>query len=103
MPTYVYACKDKDHPVKETVHKMSEDPEILCETCKTKMHRKPQRMRFYINPFDVLADWSHENLKRYQARKRGHKGDLAKRFSPDHVNRPQGLPGRDFDTRSNKK
>ena len=101
MPTYVYGCKDKSHPRKEVVHKISEDPVIKCDVCKEKMHRVPQPMRFHLSPFEVLTDWSIENYNRFRARARGEK---APRFSPDHVNRPgAGVPQKDFDTRRYKR
>jgi len=99
MPTYVYGCdKNKDHEKKEVVHKMSEDPEVKCEECGSKMHKVPQPMRFYFSPFDVLTSWSEENWRLAKARSRGHK---APRFSPDKVNMPgAGISGKDFNTRS---
>lgn len=40
MPSYIYGCEEK-HTQEET-HAMSEEPEILCNVCKKKMHRIPQ-------------------------------------------------------------
>lgn len=75
---------------------MMEDPEILCEVCGKRMHRIPQGGRWYINPQSIIVDYLDENYKRYRARKRGKK---AERFSPDKINRPSGMPQRDYHTR----
>lgn len=102
MPTYLYACdkEPKEHPPKEIVHKMQEEPEVVCEECGSKMHKRPQSMRFYFSPFDVLTSWSEENWRRYKARSKGKRAD---RFSPDKINMPEaGVPQKLFDTRSKK-
>lgn len=97
MPSYVYACpKSKRHPRKEVTHGMNDDPVIQCEACGAKMRRVPQPFRFYMSPVQVLYDWSDENYRRYRARKAGKR---APRFSPDHVNSPTPLAGKDFEHR----
>lgn len=102
MPQYLYACDEhpKEHPTQEINHGMTEEPEVKCEECDGKMHKRPQAMRFYMDPFDVLTSWSTENWRRHKARSKGHK---APRFSPDKVNMPDaGIPGKSFETRSYK-
>ena len=39
MPTYIYS--DREH-AKEVTHSMSEEPVVVCEVCKKRMHRRPQ-------------------------------------------------------------
>jgi len=100
MPLYEYACpKNKRHPRREITHGMKEDPVVQCEACGARMHRVPQSFRFYMSPLDVLADWSDENWRRMKKRNMGLK---APRFSPNDVNRPDPLGGRDFEHRRAK-
>ena len=100
MPTYVYGCPESnDHPRKEVVHKMAENPVIKCDTCGTVMHRIPQSIRFYMSPYQVLTDWCDENWRRYKARKQGRR---AERFSPDVIMSPSPLAGKDFEHRRAK-
>ena len=95
MPDYVYGCDaDRTHPRVEVTHRMDEDPEIRC-ACGAKMHRVPQPMRgFYRNPEQVIARWLTEESR-------------LKRLRKPRPNRyrcvdPDGIPGRDFHTRSYK-
>lgn len=98
MPSYIYACKEnKKHPRKEVTHGMKEDPVIICDECGSKMSRVPQSFRFYMSPFEILADWSDENWRRHKARKK--RGSRTPRFSPDKINRPVPLGGKDFEKR----
>lgn len=102
MPVYVYGCtKNKQHPRKEVVHKITEDPVIQCEACGAKMQRVPQPMTFHMLAFDVLTAWSTEGLRRLKMRKAGMK---IEKFSPDTVNMPgRGIPGKDFNYRRARK
>ena len=100
MPIYVYACpKSSKHPHKEITHSMKEDPVIQCDACGARMHRVPQPFRFYTRPLDVLIEWSDENWRRMKKRKMGLK---APRFSPNDVNSPIPLKGKDFEHRRAK-
>lgn len=97
MPVYIYGCpKSNKHPRKEVTHGMHDDPVIQCPACGAKMHRVPQSFRFYMNPLQVLIDWSDENWRQLKKRKMGLK---APRFSPNDVNSPIPLKGRDFEHR----
>lgn len=97
MPIYVYACpKSRKHPRKDITHGIKEDPVIQCDACGTRMQRVPQSFRFYMSPVQVLYDWSDENYRRYRARKAGKR---APRFSPEQVNSPVPLAGKDFEHR----
>ena len=93
MPDYVHGCpQNREHPRQEIVHGMKEDPIITCTVCKSVMQRIPQPFRFALSAFEILGDWSKENLRRYKLRKRGYN---VPRFSPDHVNRPDPRGGKD--------
>jgi len=100
MPLYVYGCpRSKRHPRREVSHKMSESPVIQCEACGTVMQRVPQTFRFHVSPLQVLIDWSDENWRQLKKRKMGLK---APRFSPNEVNSPIPLKGKDFEHRRAK-
>ena len=94
MPTYVYGCLNKEHPRVELTHGMNDNPVVKCDVCGAVMHRVPQPARFYMNPEGILLDWMDENYKRFRAGK--------KPINPYKANRPEGLPGRDSDTRKRK-
>lgn len=97
MPTYVYGCNtDKGHPQKEVVHRMSEDPTVICDVCSSPMHRIPQPLGgLYLKPEQVLTAWMDENYVRTRTGR--------PRFSPDLVKYPgRGLPGTEFHTRKRK-
>ena len=96
MPLYIYGCDNKEHPRKEVVHGMNENPDIRCDVCGGKMHRIPSGGRFYINPESIIVDYLDENYRRYRARKKGRHVD---KFSPERINRPGGLPQREYHTR----
>jgi len=42
MPTYTYV--DGNGHERTVIHRMSENPQVICDTCKAVMHRKPQRV-----------------------------------------------------------
>lgn len=44
MPEYLYSCGEHTQSV---FHLMKEEPEILCNVCKKRMHRRP--MAFSVN------------------------------------------------------
>jgi hypothetical protein len=68
----------------------------VCDQDGEIMHRVPQPLRaWYRNANDTLFDWCEVNLKRWKKK--------VPRFSPDHVNNPDGIPGVDFDTRKRVK
>jgi len=84
MPQYVYLCQNKH--VEEITHSIKIDPVVFCGDCAEPMHRVPMGGAGWMNaPFDILADWSEVNLKRWREKK--------PRFSPDQVNSPDGRPG----------
>ena len=93
--TYVYGCDDREHPRKEIVHKMGENPVVLCDECGKKMHRIPQAHRFYMQPEEVLVDWMDDNYRRWRKKK--------PLRSPDRVKRPgKPIPQRDYEFRKRK-
>lgn len=99
MPLYVYACPNKDIESELIAHSMFANVVVVCPSCAEIMHRVPQAFGVNIDPFTVLADWSEENMIRYKKRKRGYN---APRYSPNRVNRPEGIPGRDSNFRRRK-
>lgn len=66
---YVYGCQDPTHPRREVVHAMNDNPEVRCPICRTAMHRIPQRVRFYMNPTDVLLNEYDAKYRAFRARK----------------------------------
>lgn len=92
MPTYIYACMEREHPRKEVIHKMAENPVISCEVCGMEMYRVIQRpASIAFNAEQVLTEWMDENYRRYRTKR--------ERFSPDQCKRPgKPIPG----TQSNR-
>lgn len=91
MPTYVYGCDDEvRHPEVETVHRMDEEPEMICEVCGAGMHRIPQRIRGFLYPM-MLVNWMAENARL--------KREGKPRPNKYRVTRPEGMPGKDYHTR----
>jgi hypothetical protein len=67
MATYVYQCK-KGHVI-EISHGMNEIVGLWCAECGERMHRKPQRFRFYNNPVDtLLRKYGEEKFNEYKRR-----------------------------------
>ena len=100
MATYVYACKNKDHPRKEVQHPMKESPAVKCAVCKKPMHKVMQPFRLGFNATEVLLDWMDNNYRIM----RGYPKDWRRRlFSPDLVKRPLSpIPGTQSDYRKVK-
>jgi elongation factor P--beta-lysine ligase len=90
MPEYVYACKVKDHPKVTKVHRMLDNPVIRCPVCRKKMHRVPQKFRFYLNPLEIFRAWSEENWSRKL------RGEPREEYN---VSSKVGIPQKNFDTR----
>lgn len=69
MPMYVYRCAicltERD-----VVHGFHDDPEVVCVGCGGVMRRRPQAVRFYHNPNDVLYDKLDQRYREYRARRR---------------------------------
>lgn len=52
MPTYVYGCKDRNHPTTEVSHSIKEVILLSCEVCGERMHRVPQVFQMSVPPAD---------------------------------------------------
>jgi hypothetical protein len=70
MPTYVYGCDDKEHMRIEIIHGMIEDPTIICGTCGQQMHRIPQAVEHYHNPFYTLLDHMDKRYTDWRMRRK---------------------------------
>jgi hypothetical protein len=90
MAVYEYGCPEKSHPRITVNHGMKENPEIRCPICKKNMFRIPQPFRFYLNPLEILRDWSEANWSRKK------RGEPREEYN---VSSKIGLPQKDFDTR----
>ena len=74
MPVYVYGCdEDKEHERVETVHSMNEDPEMICEQCGSAMHRIPQVVTHYNNPYNTLLGMMDKKYQDWRMWKNGSK------------------------------
>lgn len=83
MPQYVYQCPNKHK--EEITHSIKWEPAVYC-LCGEPMQRVPVLgAMWHRNALDTLYDWSEVNLKRWKKKQ--------PRFSPDHVNNPDGIPG----------
>ncbi len=91
MPTYVYGCDDDvSHPELDIVHRMDENPGMICGECGATMHRIPQPLAGFLYP-TMLVDWMCENARLKRIGK--------PRPNKYRVTRPEGLPGKDYHTR----
>lgn len=71
MPIYVYGCDaNRQHPRREVQHSMAASPEIRCRKCGSKMHRVPQRVDFYQNPFEILSARADREFAQYKNKRR---------------------------------
>lgn len=68
MPTYVYGCRNPEHPRLEKIHKIDEDYEIYCTECDEPMHRIPQLMTWYREPGGVLLDYMDDKYRDWRIR-----------------------------------
>lgn len=68
MPTYVYGCKEKHR--REVVHRMSEDPEIVCEICGERMERIPQAVEHYHDPRRTLLEVMERKYINWRTRRK---------------------------------
>lgn len=75
MPTYVYGCSiDKDHPTVEVVHRMADNPYIMCDVCGEKMHRRPQVVDWGWHPSIGLIDYFDRRYESWKAKMKKRKG-----------------------------
>ena len=64
MPSYIYGCEEK-HTQEET-HSMGDEPVILCNVCKKKMHRVPQTFGVNWNGLPPhLEHLRHPNIQNF--------------------------------------
>lgn len=68
MPTYVYGCPG-GHRV-EIVHRMSDEPDVICEICGAVMHRIPQAVQHYRNPWYTLLDIADKRYVSWREKRR---------------------------------
>jgi hypothetical protein len=67
---YVYGCTtDVNHPRREVIHGMKEEPEITCESCGARMARVPQAFIWGHRPFDTLLDKLEERYRKNRYRR----------------------------------
>jgi hypothetical protein len=69
MATYVYGCKNKDHPTITAAHSMLDNPEIRCSVCGQILHRIPQGFRWGFAAGDTLLDSLDKGYRSYRTRK----------------------------------
>ena len=94
MPLYVYRCPHNHD--EELAHGFNQNPLVLCALDAEVMNRVPQPLlSFYRNANDTLYDWCEVNLHRWKKR--------IPRFSPYHVNNPDGIPQVAYNTRKRVK
>ena len=70
MAEYIYGCKNKEHPRVMMVHGMTEIIDIKCETCGKKMHKIPQKFRWYMNPAGIVLDKMDDKYREWRGKQK---------------------------------